>query len=352
MCHCVSQYSFHTVIVAFAWVDALRFHQLLFLPSSLSHHPSCGSLPIRVKSCHTHSNVIVINPNNNMSLHSFKFSPFIFFPKNQWLNSYFDVAPQIIAFAWLECQPLLTAIRLLPVMSSVSLSIPFAVGKLIDYFTSANPVSHLLDTWRQLGLIISIHPQTIPHGFSLTQATAGVSLVFLQLEVLAKQDTPFSCTCLVCRVKDFSKRPSHLVPRSANGCLSAQTNLYCNPLTRSWIHWMQGGRCSKSTQHWQQRRRWMVIAPSLVCILLMSQKCYTEPFQWTPCCGDILCQPYTYISSCFGVYADQFVGKSQGHALHISTSHLSHACNSPSYIPQHGWYLPKFFLRVYKLTMA
>lgn len=47
---------------------------------------------------------------------------------------------KIVALARPERRPLLTAISLLFVSSSVSLSIPFTVGKLIDYFTSSNPV--------------------------------------------------------------------------------------------------------------------------------------------------------------------------------------------------------------------
>lgn len=47
---------------------------------------------------------------------------------------------KIVALARPERRPLLTAIGLLLVSSSVSLSIPFTVGKLIDYFTSATPV--------------------------------------------------------------------------------------------------------------------------------------------------------------------------------------------------------------------
>jgi hypothetical protein len=50
---------------------------------------------------------------------------------------------KIVAFARPERRPLLTAIGLLLVSSSVSLSIPFTVGKLIDYFTSLNPVGRL-----------------------------------------------------------------------------------------------------------------------------------------------------------------------------------------------------------------
>jgi hypothetical protein len=47
---------------------------------------------------------------------------------------------KIVALARPERRPLLTALSLLLVSSSVSLSIPFTVGRLIDYFTSPNPV--------------------------------------------------------------------------------------------------------------------------------------------------------------------------------------------------------------------
>jgi hypothetical protein len=89
---------------------------------------------------------------------------------------------KIVALARPERRPLLTAIGLLLVSSSVSLSIPFTVGKLIDYFTSPSPVG-----WSLLRAAIFkwegqclIRPdsQTIPYGLSLTQATAGLLLVF------------------------------------------------------------------------------------------------------------------------------------------------------------------------------
>ena len=47
---------------------------------------------------------------------------------------------KIAALAKPEKKPLTLAVGLLLVSSSVSMSIPFTVGKLIDYFTTANPV--------------------------------------------------------------------------------------------------------------------------------------------------------------------------------------------------------------------
>ena len=47
----------------------------------------------------------------------------------------------IVSLAKPEKKPLTMAVGLLLVSSSVSMSIPFTIGKLIDYFTSSNPVS-------------------------------------------------------------------------------------------------------------------------------------------------------------------------------------------------------------------
>ncbi|KAH8109010.1 P-loop containing nucleoside triphosphate hydrolase protein [Phellopilus nigrolimitatus] len=59
---------------------------------------------------------------------------------------------KIVALAKSERKPLIMAIGLLLVSSSVSLSIPFTIGKLIDFFASSNP--------------------QIPFGLSLVQASA------------------------------------------------------------------------------------------------------------------------------------------------------------------------------------
>ncbi|KAH8103534.1 P-loop containing nucleoside triphosphate hydrolase protein [Cristinia sonorae] len=64
----------------------------------------------------------------------------------------------IIALAKPEKKPLGIAIGLLLVSSSVSMSIPFTIGKLIDYFTSSNP--------------------QVPFGLSLGQASVLLLLVF------------------------------------------------------------------------------------------------------------------------------------------------------------------------------
>ncbi|TDL16129.1 hypothetical protein BD410DRAFT_731753 [Rickenella mellea] len=65
---------------------------------------------------------------------------------------------KIVALARPERKPLLKAIGLLFVSSSVSLSIPFTIGRLIDYFTSPNP--------------------QIPYGLTLTQASALLLALF------------------------------------------------------------------------------------------------------------------------------------------------------------------------------
>ncbi len=51
---------------------------------------------------------------------------------------------KIVSLAKPERKPLGIAIGLLLVSSSVSMSIPFTIGKLIDYFTSTHPVSTLI----------------------------------------------------------------------------------------------------------------------------------------------------------------------------------------------------------------
>jgi len=65
------------------------------------------------------SRVLPITPKDNQSVSSFR---------------------KIVALAKPEKKPLTFAVGLLLVSSSVSMSIPFTVGKLIDYFTSADPV--------------------------------------------------------------------------------------------------------------------------------------------------------------------------------------------------------------------
>jgi putative ABC transport system ATP-binding protein len=51
---------------------------------------------------------------------------------------------KIFALAAPEKKPLLAAIGLLLISSAVSLSIPFTVGKLIDFFSTTTPVSGTL----------------------------------------------------------------------------------------------------------------------------------------------------------------------------------------------------------------
>ncbi|KAL4249152.1 Type 1 protein exporter [Abortiporus biennis] len=65
---------------------------------------------------------------------------------------------KIVALAKPEKKPLSIAIGLLLVSSTVSMSIPFTIGKLIDYFTSANP--------------------SIPLGLTLGQASAILLFIF------------------------------------------------------------------------------------------------------------------------------------------------------------------------------
>ncbi|KIK61248.1 hypothetical protein GYMLUDRAFT_43310 [Collybiopsis luxurians FD-317 M1] len=64
---------------------------------------------------------------------------------------------KIVALAKPEKRPLSTAVGLLFVSSSVSMSIPFTIGKLIDYFSTANPQIPLgLSTWQASGALLLI----------------------------------------------------------------------------------------------------------------------------------------------------------------------------------------------------
>ncbi|KAG1760116.1 P-loop containing nucleoside triphosphate hydrolase protein [Suillus occidentalis] len=65
---------------------------------------------------------------------------------------------KIVALAKQEKKPLLLAVGLLLVSSSVAMSVPFTIGKLIDFFSSANP--------------------EIPFGLSIGQASAALLLLF------------------------------------------------------------------------------------------------------------------------------------------------------------------------------
>lgn len=65
---------------------------------------------------------------------------------------------KIVALAKQEKRPLLLAVGLLLVSSSVAMSVPFTIGKLIDFFSSANP--------------------EIPFGLSIGQASAALLILF------------------------------------------------------------------------------------------------------------------------------------------------------------------------------
>lgn len=57
-----------------------------------------------------------------------------------------------------ERKSLLSAVGLLVVSSSVSLSIPFTIGKLIDFFASPHPVSHIYHDEVRLMDVCSKYP--------------------------------------------------------------------------------------------------------------------------------------------------------------------------------------------------
>jgi putative ABC transport system ATP-binding protein len=86
---------------------------------------------------------------------------------------------KIVSLAKPERKPLLIAIGLLLVSSSVSMSIPFTIGKLIDYFSSATPVRMIFNIhasrYRYIYTFVS---QQIPYGLSLSQASAILLFMF------------------------------------------------------------------------------------------------------------------------------------------------------------------------------
>ncbi|KAL4064241.1 P-loop containing nucleoside triphosphate hydrolase protein [Scleroderma yunnanense] len=62
---------------------------------------------------------------------------------------------KVIALAKPEKKPLFLAICLLLVSSSVAMSVPFTIGKLIDYFSSENPqIPFGLSTWQASGILL------------------------------------------------------------------------------------------------------------------------------------------------------------------------------------------------------
>ncbi|KAF5385822.1 hypothetical protein D9615_002318 [Tricholomella constricta] len=83
-------------------------------------------------------------------------------PEKVSILSLFKKSPQtassfrkIVALAKPERKPLLIAIGLLLVSSSVSLSIPFTIGKLIDFFSSTNPQIPLgLTVWEASAILL------------------------------------------------------------------------------------------------------------------------------------------------------------------------------------------------------
>lgn len=62
---------------------------------------------------------------------------------------------KIVSLAKPEKRPLIAAVGLLLISSSVGMSIPFTVGRLIDFFSTSNPVIPLgLSIWQAAGCIL------------------------------------------------------------------------------------------------------------------------------------------------------------------------------------------------------
>lgn len=83
---------------------------------------------------------------------------------------------KIMSLAKPEWKPLTMAISLLLVSSAVSMSVPFTIGKLIDFFSTTNPVSNFIIIEKTCRSILSA--QQIPFGLSVWQASGGLMLLF------------------------------------------------------------------------------------------------------------------------------------------------------------------------------
>jgi putative ABC transport system ATP-binding protein len=58
------------------------------------------------------------------------------------------------------------------------MSVPFTIGKLIDYFSSTTPVRVIFHIHRARHSVDIYSSQQIPYGFSLGQASAILLLMF------------------------------------------------------------------------------------------------------------------------------------------------------------------------------
>ena len=93
---------------------------------------------------------------------------------------------KIFALAKPEKKPLLIAIGLLLMSSAVSMSVPFTVGKLIDFFSSTNPVSII--SWHiLLGIEISYSKYHLIFLFGTLQVSSSAFSLWLQLRMLVVQ---------------------------------------------------------------------------------------------------------------------------------------------------------------------
>ena len=104
-------------------------------------HPN---LPLNT-TCRPNSTKATSTPPSTTSRPQSRLSPFSLFSSS---NSGSSNSPsnlssfrKIISLARPERKPLLIATGLLLVSSSISMSIPFTVGRLIDFFSTSNPVS-------------------------------------------------------------------------------------------------------------------------------------------------------------------------------------------------------------------
>lgn len=152
--------------------------------------------------------MIVTDNIDDMSLHSFTFSPVVLFPGYLRLDSYPDTILQDPCSC--PARPSApfnghrTSAHLIVHVVEHPIHGREAYSLYYFYDTGRSISRRTVELFAELGLIFSTEPQTITYGFSLTQAT--VRLLVFRSEVLAMQVTPFSCVCLVCRINYLPAR--------------------------------------------------------------------------------------------------------------------------------------------------
>ena len=136
------------------------------------------------------------------------------------------------------------------------------------------------------GLIGFPIPQTIPYDFSLTQATAGLFIVFT-VGGAWNAGRAF-----------LMRGASFLFSTQVSESSLACSNICYNSSARNRIRGVQEGRCPKSTQYRQRHRTRKASAMSALCSFTLAHKClkcHPRTFRRVPCRDDVLFWLYAYL---------------------------------------------------------